>query len=278
MSTIHLSAQIAALRKRAGITQEQLAAVLCVSAQAVSKWETGVCMPDLCILPQMAEYFGVSIDCLFYGTDTAASDLYTENKQRVAAYEQMSENAFEEALCVYASAHHGISHGISHGNMRGSEWMYDEPSHLTSEGGLSLLSGKGYGALITRRFFENVDEKTIQFSVPLLKALADTERLTVVSAIISMSGISFTELKEKLAMDENSLRQALKTLCESGLVVEEESKHQSLGKIYEIQSMFHTCLCILLATLEMQRFSLKGISCCMKFGDFPIQIQWERNS
>ena len=42
MSTIHLSAQIAALRKRAGITQEQLAAVLCVSAQAVSKWETGV--------------------------------------------------------------------------------------------------------------------------------------------------------------------------------------------------------------------------------------------
>lgn len=71
----------------------------------------------------------------------------------------MSENAFEEALCVYASAHHGISHG----NMRGSEWMYDEPSHLTSEGGLSLLSGKGYGALITRRFLRMLTKKPYSF-------------------------------------------------------------------------------------------------------------------
>jgi hypothetical protein len=44
------------------------------------------------------------------------------------------------------------------------------------------------------------------------------------------------------------------------------------GFTYEINGMYHTCLCILFATLEMQRYSLEGISCCMGFGDYPIQF------
>ena len=34
--------------------------------------------------------------------------------------------------------------------------MYDEPLHLSNEKGLSLFSGKGYGAIITRDFFDNI--------------------------------------------------------------------------------------------------------------------------
>ena len=34
--------KIKQLRQKAGITQEQLGAILCVSAQSISKWETGV--------------------------------------------------------------------------------------------------------------------------------------------------------------------------------------------------------------------------------------------
>ena len=40
----------------------------------------------------------------------------------------------------------------------------------------------------------------------------------------------------------------------------------------EINSMYHTCLCVLVATLEMQRDSLSGISCCMGYGDYPIKF------
>ena len=32
------------------------------------------------------------------------------------------------------------------------------------------------------------------------------------------------------------------------------------------------CLCILLATVEMQRYSLQGISCCMGYGDYPVKL------
>ena len=56
---------IAALRREKGLTQDALAAQLGVSAQAVSKWENGLSCPDILMLPEIAEYFGVSVDALF---------------------------------------------------------------------------------------------------------------------------------------------------------------------------------------------------------------------
>ena len=53
------------LRQEKHIKQETLADAIGVSAQAVSKWETGASDPDISLLPQLANYFGVSIDELF---------------------------------------------------------------------------------------------------------------------------------------------------------------------------------------------------------------------
>lgn len=61
---IKLSENIAFFRKEKGITQEQLATELHVSNQAVSKWESGKCYPDIELLPDIANYFGISIDAL----------------------------------------------------------------------------------------------------------------------------------------------------------------------------------------------------------------------
>lgn len=64
MEATVFSKQIAALRKRRGLTQEQLGALMGVSAQAVSKWEKGGA-PDVELLPSLAEHLGVTIDTLF---------------------------------------------------------------------------------------------------------------------------------------------------------------------------------------------------------------------
>ena len=53
------------LRQEKHIKQETLADAIGVSAQAVSKWETGASDPDIALLPKLANYFGVSIDELF---------------------------------------------------------------------------------------------------------------------------------------------------------------------------------------------------------------------
>ena len=74
---------IAALRREKGLTQDALAAQLGVSAQAVSKWENGLSCPDILMLPEIADYFGVSVDTLFgresVSTEVSAAPAPAEN-------------------------------------------------------------------------------------------------------------------------------------------------------------------------------------------------------
>lgn len=52
------------LRKNKDITQEELADILGVSYQSVSRWETGACYPDMELLPIISDFFGVTVDKL----------------------------------------------------------------------------------------------------------------------------------------------------------------------------------------------------------------------
>ena len=62
---MNLGNKIRELRRARNLTQEQLAASLNISAQAVSKWEMSASYPDMALLPTLAAFFNVSIDELF---------------------------------------------------------------------------------------------------------------------------------------------------------------------------------------------------------------------
>lgn len=62
---MNIGKNIRRLRRRSDLTQCQLADKLGVTAQAVSKWENNMCIPDVALLPEIAGLFGVSIDELF---------------------------------------------------------------------------------------------------------------------------------------------------------------------------------------------------------------------
>ena len=66
---LDLGSKIKQLRLSRSMTQEQLAQRLGLTAQAISKWESGTNMPDIQILPDISIIFGVSIDELFAMTD-----------------------------------------------------------------------------------------------------------------------------------------------------------------------------------------------------------------
>ena len=61
---MNIGAKIRLLRKEKRVTQEELAEYLHISSQAVSKWETGACSPDIDMLPKLAIFFGTSLDHL----------------------------------------------------------------------------------------------------------------------------------------------------------------------------------------------------------------------
>jgi transcriptional regulator with XRE-family HTH domain len=62
---LNIGTKIRELRRRDGRTQDNLAEALGVTAQAVSRWESGGSYPDMEVIPSIANYFGVSIDELF---------------------------------------------------------------------------------------------------------------------------------------------------------------------------------------------------------------------
>ena len=62
---MEIGKRIRQLRTNKGVTQEALANALNVSNQAVSRWETGITMPDINLLPSIALFFGITIDEIF---------------------------------------------------------------------------------------------------------------------------------------------------------------------------------------------------------------------
>lgn len=71
---LEIGAKIKQLRLARGMTQEQLGKPLRLSAQAVSKWESGATMPDIQLLPELSVQLGVTIDELFSMTDRTRMD------------------------------------------------------------------------------------------------------------------------------------------------------------------------------------------------------------
>lgn len=72
-------------RKKAMLSQEELASKLGVSRQAVSKWETGESIPDMNNLAALAEIFDVSLDWLIKGEEEKRQ----ENREKVPFEERL---------------------------------------------------------------------------------------------------------------------------------------------------------------------------------------------
>ena len=60
---------IAKCRKEKGITQQQLADILCISNKAVSKWETSQGLPDTSILAALAKALNTTVDAILNGEE-----------------------------------------------------------------------------------------------------------------------------------------------------------------------------------------------------------------
>lgn len=99
MTTFNMAAigqTIANLRKEHNMTQLQLADEMGVSYQAISNWERGQSMPDIAKLPDLAAFFGVTIDQLLGKHAPLVEEAISGDLPRYAAEHPISQEELEE--------------------------------------------------------------------------------------------------------------------------------------------------------------------------------------
>ncbi len=82
MESISLGEKIRDQRKRAGLSQEQLAEKLNVSRQAITKWETNKGVPDISNLIAISDEFGLSLDELIKGDNVVKKKLISDSSSK----------------------------------------------------------------------------------------------------------------------------------------------------------------------------------------------------
>ena len=105
---------IKAYRKNKGFTQEELADLLSVTPQAVSKWESENGLPDVSMLIPLAQILGVSTDALLgYDSMSENEELITRVRQTVEGIKNSGDDRAQKALqiCEFLSAETTLNPG-----------------------------------------------------------------------------------------------------------------------------------------------------------------------
>ncbi len=100
--TLYIGENLKKQRKLRELTQEQLAQILGVSFQSVSKWERNEGYPDIEMLPMIANYFGITVDELM-GMDAIRDDSDVE-KILAKVRENASKGMIEENIALLENA------------------------------------------------------------------------------------------------------------------------------------------------------------------------------
>jgi transcriptional regulator with XRE-family HTH domain len=97
---LYIAENLKSLRKGKDLTQEEVAEILGVSPQSVSKWERGDTYPDITFLPALANFFSTSVDALI-GMDKI-NDTQTRNAVFTTAQKHWRSGDIIAAIDVYS--------------------------------------------------------------------------------------------------------------------------------------------------------------------------------
>lgn len=94
---------IAAKRKKLGLTQKQLAEKLGMSDKSVSKWERGICLPDVSVYMELCEILGISINEFLAGEDISKIDVIKKSEDNLICLSRDSkkrQNKLKKIIAV----------------------------------------------------------------------------------------------------------------------------------------------------------------------------------
>lgn len=95
-----LSEKLYTLRKKSGLSQEQLAEQLNVSRQAISKWESGASCPESDKLIAISNYFNVSLDYLMKEDNEQSKDTPQATQSETAQMAERTQRSVGFIICI----------------------------------------------------------------------------------------------------------------------------------------------------------------------------------
>lgn len=193
--TIKISENLQMLRKEKGLTQEELAEVLGVTNQSISKWELGLSCPDIMMLPRIAEYYSVTIDELLgYKSATSINNIYIKIHSYLTSIKDDGEliDAIYR-ICRLAGA--CTSKKDSNNTKNLIEGKYGNNSSMLQ------TYGKDYGGVLIHdinsifissfKNFEKIDINKIRKIYKMLSSLNNMNVLKVLVAFFENSNINY---------------------------------------------------------------------------------------
>jgi transcriptional regulator with XRE-family HTH domain len=264
---IDIGKQITAMRRARDMTQEQLATLIGVSAQTVSKWECGTTMPDILLLPVIAEIFETSIDALFGIEPKIRQNTLpvTDSQPPEAAYDMCLDLMWGDADATAEERRKNILKFRDHlMEDRTSQSMYLQPDYK----GIIVDADM---ALVCRLTHEE-QFKTLEFieAARLLSALAKTDVRKIMQYQLTNNYRAFTAATAaaKCGMTEEAAENALSCLVQFGYTsyqlveMPDEEKPLEVYRLYgEYKLMPTAVLLTLAARLADWKERYRGFNC-----------------
>lgn len=107
MDLIKIGKYIAAKRKDTGMTQKQLAEKLGMSDKSVSKWERGICLPDVSVYMELCNILGISINEFLAGEDISKDNIIKaseDNLLQISEDSKKKQNNLKKIIALLSAA------------------------------------------------------------------------------------------------------------------------------------------------------------------------------
>ncbi|MBO5495847.1 MAG: helix-turn-helix transcriptional regulator, partial [Oscillospiraceae bacterium] len=103
MDLVKIGKYLAAKRKALGLTQRQLAEQLGMSDKSVSKWEWGVCLPDVSLYEGYCAILGISLHEFLAGEDLAEENIVKQSEENLIQVATDSKQRQKKLKAVIAA-------------------------------------------------------------------------------------------------------------------------------------------------------------------------------
>lgn len=222
-------------RKNLGMTQEEVASRIGVSAQAISKWEAGECLPDCFNLRSIGEVYGISLDILLDTESDADIDAVSAKIEQLGD-EFIWSQAEEDRYAPHA--HHDLGadlwamwkglYFIEVGDKaRQEEDKRRGNLRISSDYGMKVWDDDGIACIVQSRLCKGFTDPGAHVT-NLLSEIASPDGMRLISALDTCAPISKEALAEKVMIESSRLNELLLLFIEGRVIEFFESEDRTV--------------------------------------------------